>query len=70
MNRWLQTRTFHCQSCQTEYLHDLAYKHRLFECPARPRAAKAMSLDEPDDQIVTGPMPAVVDFADSCGWRW
>jgi len=70
MNRWRQTRTFHCQSCQTEYLHDLAYKHRLFECPARPRVVKATEpmspIIEPTSTMITEPTRLEQT---TCGWR-
>lgn len=70
MNRWRQTRTFHCQSCQTEYLHDLAYKHRLFECPHLPIAVRATSPEEDgiDSGISRVLIPDVLDQA-MCGWR-
>lgn len=36
MNRWLQSRVYECPKCKSHYLHDMAYKHNLSECPKRP----------------------------------
>ena len=35
MNRWLQRTLYTCRECAAEYLHDNAYSHVLFLCPAR-----------------------------------
>lgn len=35
MNHWWQTRQFLCPRCKATYLHDQAYQHSLFTCPAR-----------------------------------
>jgi hypothetical protein len=35
MNPWLQTKQYHCPACGERYLHDKAYHHALFRCPAR-----------------------------------
>jgi transcription initiation factor IIE alpha subunit len=35
MNNWLQTKQYPCPACRERYLHDKAYHHALFLCPAR-----------------------------------
>ena len=36
MNKpWKQMREFNCPLCDATYLHDEAYAHELFRCPAR-----------------------------------
>jgi hypothetical protein len=36
MNKpWRQTKRFTCTRCNASYLHDEAYRHETFECPAR-----------------------------------
>lgn len=34
-----QTKLYRCPNCEAAYLHDLAYRHHCFECPARRRTA-------------------------------
>lgn len=51
MNRWLQTKEYECPQCGAIYLHDKAYRHACFECPARRRPVsltQRRSLHVPD----------------------
>lgn len=34
MKPWKQTKQFTCLRCNARYLHDEAYRHECFECPA------------------------------------
>ena len=45
-NQWLQTKQYVCPACRTTYLHDRAYRHHGFECPARPVTKKRMPVPE------------------------
>ena len=38
MNHWQQTKTYQCPKCGATYLHDRAYPHDCFRCPARQMA--------------------------------
>lgn len=40
MNRWLQTKSYACRTCEARYLHDKAHHHAVFECPNRPMPKK------------------------------
>ena len=42
MNRWLQRRLYQCPRCRTWYLHDRAYPHAVYACPARPMTPVVM----------------------------
>lgn len=42
MNRWLQSKEYRCSSCGAQYLHDRAYQHAVYQCPARPKAKRPM----------------------------
>lgn len=41
MNRFLQTKRYHCPKCGVSYLHDQAHLHTVSECPARPKPRRA-----------------------------
>ena len=44
MNHWRQRKTYRCSGCGESYLHDTAYTHASFECPAR--IERTESLDQ------------------------
>jgi len=44
MNPWLQTKRYECPDCGATYLHDKAYRHAAFECPARHEPVKSTTV--------------------------